>query len=138
LPYEPGELVAVAYAGGEERARTALLSAGEPRRVAVTVDREAIRADAADLAYVAIALEDEAGNLATHRDRPVSVRLSGAGVLAGLGSANPRTEEPFGGTSCTTFDGRALAIVRPTGPGEIGVEVSAEGCEPTALTVRGG
>ena len=138
LAYEPGELVAVAYAGGEERARTALRTAGAPLRVAVTADREAIRADDADLAFVAIALEDEAGNLATHRDRPVSVRVSGAGVLVGLGSANPRTEEPFGGTTCTTFDGRALAIVRPTGPGEIGVEVSAEGCEPTALTVRGG
>ena len=47
----------------------------------------------------------------------------------------PRTEEPFGATRCTTFDGRALAIVRPTGPGEIEIRVSAEGCETVTATV---
>jgi hypothetical protein len=136
VEYEPGELVAVAYAAGAERARTALGSAGDALRVVAAADRDAIRADDTDLAYVTIALEDEAGNSASHRDRPVGVTVSGAGVLAGLGSANPRTEEPFGGAECTTFDGRALAIVRPTGPGDIAVRVEAEGCEPVTVAVR--
>ena len=56
-------------------------------------------------------------------------------MLAGLGSARPDTEEPFGASRCTTFDGRALAIVRPTGPGAIEIRVEAEGCEPVSLTV---
>jgi len=67
--------------------------------------------------------------------RPVTVQVSGPGVLAGLGSARPRTQEPFGGSRCTTFDGRALAIVRPTGPGEITVHVDADGCEPVTSTI---
>ena len=65
----------------------------------------------------------------------MSVDVGGAGVLSGLGSANPRTEEPFGASQCTTFDGRALAIVRPTGPGEIEIRVSADGCETVTATV---
>ena len=44
-------------------------------------------------------------------------RSRGAGVLAGLGSGNPSTAERFDASTWTTFDGRALAIVRPTGPG---------------------
>jgi len=64
------------------------------------------------------------------------VDVGGPGLLAGLGSANPRSEEPFGGSACTTFDGRALAVVRPTGPGEIAVRVEAEGCEPVTVSVR--
>jgi beta-galactosidase len=136
VPYEPGELLAVAYVAGEERRRAMLRTAGGPLRVAASADRAVIRADDTDLAYVAITVEDDAGNVACHRDRRVSVEVGGAGVLSGLGSARPWTEEPFGGTQCTTFDGRALAIVRPTGPGEIEIRVGAEGCETVAVAVR--
>jgi beta-galactosidase len=64
------------------------------------------------------------------------VEVTGAGVLAGLGSADPRTEEAFAGMSGTTFDGRALAIVRPTRPGGITVRVTTDGCDPVTVTVR--
>ena len=63
------------------------------------------------------------------------MNVGGAGELCGLGSANPRTEEPFGASRCTTFDGRALAIVRPTGTGDIEIRVSAEGYEHATATV---
>jgi hypothetical protein len=135
VAYEPGELVAVAYVAGEEQARTALRTAGGPLRLDATADRDAIRADDTDLAYVEITLRDNDGNLANHRDRLVSVRVSGAGALAGLGSANPRSDEPFAASQCTTFDGRALAIVRPTGPGDIEIRVDADGCEPASVTL---
>jgi beta-galactosidase len=135
VPYEPGELVAVAYMAGDEQERTTLKTATGPLRLTTTADRDAIRADDSDLASISITLQDADGNLANHQDRLVSVAVCGAGVLSGLGSANPRTEEPFGASECTTFDGRALAIVRPTGAGEIEIRVSADGCEPATATV---
>ena len=133
--YEPGELVAVSYLAGRQQARAVLRTADDAVRLVATCDRDAIDADDTDLAYVTVALRDDDGTLATHRDRPVTVQVSGPGVLAGLGSARPRTQEPFGGSRCTTFDGRALAIVRPTGPGEITVHVDADGCEPVTSTI---
>lgn len=89
-------------------------------------DRAGLRADDTDLAYIAIELRDEAGVLGTGADVPVTVRVTGAGVLAGLCSGNPRTAERFDATTTSTFDGRALAIVRPTGAGGITVTVTAE------------
>jgi hypothetical protein len=136
VSYEAGELVAVAHAGGAERARAALRTAGGPLRVAASADRPVIRADDTDLAYVTITVVDDAGTVACHRDRRVSVAVGGAGVLSGLGSARPWTEEPFGGSECTTFDGRALAIVRPTGAGEIEIRVGAEDCETVTVALR--
>ena len=56
-------------------------------------------------------------------------------MLQALGSANPVTEEGFNGTRCTTFDGRALAVVRPTGPGRIPLWATAEGCEPQLVEI---
>ena len=73
-PTSPASCVAVAYVAGEEQARTALRTADGPLRLAATADRHAIRADDTDLAYVAIALADDEGNVATHRDRLVSRR----------------------------------------------------------------
>ena len=82
-----------------------------------------------------LGLVDGDGTLHVVRDRRVDVQVDGPGVLQALGSANPATEEGFAGTSCTTFDGRALAIVRPTGEGRITLRATAEGCEPQQVEI---
>ena len=66
-------------------------------------------------------------------DREVTVTVDGPGVLQGFGSAAPATEESYLDDVHTTFDGRALAVVRPTGPGAIIVTVAAEGCDPVRV-----
>lgn len=134
--YEPGELTAIAYRSGAEVGRSTLRSAGPSLRLDVNADRTDIRADTSDVAYVEIVLRDTDGNLANHTDRSVSVDVSGPGFLAGIGSARPTTEERFDASMCTTYDGRAMAIVRASGEGEIRVSVSAEGCAPTTEVIR--
>lgn len=110
-----------------------LLTANDSLRVHAAADRTAIRADDTDLAYIAITLRDADGTLANHRDRQVTV--DGSGVLAGLGTSQPRTEESFHAVTRTTYDGRALAIVRPTGVGEIAVTVAADGMEQATVVI---
>jgi beta-galactosidase len=134
--YRPGELVAVARTKGRERGRCRLVSARGPLVLSVTADRSDLRADDTDLAYLDIVLTDGDGNLRCRADRPVTVEITGPGVLQGLGSARPVTEETFTGGTHTTYDGRALAVLRPTGSGPITVTVTAEECETTSVTVR--
>ncbi len=136
LPYEAGELVAIARSGGRETTRTMLRSISGPIVLRATADRSAIRADDHDLAYVSIELLDADDTMATSSDMTVNVTVDGSGILQGLGSARPDTEESFLAASTTTFEGRALAIVRPTGAGEITVTVSAPGFEDVLVTVR--
>ncbi|MEV5357343.1 glycoside hydrolase family 2 TIM barrel-domain containing protein [Streptomyces sp. NPDC052693] len=133
--HRPGELVAVAYRAGTETGRTSLASAKRNLRLAVTTDRDELCADTRDLAFVALTLTDDSGVVQNALDRDVRVTVSGAGVLQGLGSGAPVTEETFHGAVRRTFDGRALAVVRPAGPGTITVEAVAEGCAPTRLTL---
>jgi beta-galactosidase len=133
--YEPGLLEAVARRDGGESARTAIRSAGEAVLLSAVVDRAVIAADPEDLAFVTLTLVDAEGTLQTSSDRQVAVRVEGPGVLQALGSANPSTEEGFGGTSCGTFEGRALAIVRPTGPGGITLRATIEGCGPQHVEI---
>jgi beta-galactosidase len=135
VTYAPGELVAVARTGGEETGRFALRSATGPVGLAAAADREEIRADDEDLAYVTITLQDATGTVLVGDDRAVTVTLEGPGVLAGFGSAAPATEESYLDHVHTTFDGRALAVVRPIGAGTITVTASAPGCDPVRVTV---
>jgi beta-galactosidase len=127
--YEPGVVEAVAFRNGAEVGRAAIRSAAAPVLLEATVDRAVITADPEDLAFVTLRLVDEDGVLHVARDCTVTVEVDGPAVLQALGSANPATEEGFTGPSCTTFDGRALAVVRPTGPGRITLRATAPGCE---------
>jgi beta-galactosidase len=136
LPYEPGELVAVGRVGEKETGRSVLRSLSGPVRLIATADRSVIHADDSDLAYVAIEFRDGDGTLATSTDATVEVAVDGPAVLQGLGSARPDTEESFLTAAASTFEGRALAIIRPTGAGQIIVTVSAAGFEDASVAVR--
>lgn len=136
--YRPGELVAIGRTDGVETGRHTLRTAGGDTRLALSAERTEIAADADDLAFVEIALTDAAGTTVGDADRIVRVSIDGPGVLAGIGTGRARTEESFGATEVTTYDGRAIAVVRPTGAGAITVTVRAEGLENATLEVTAG
>ena len=131
----PGELLAVAYRSGLEVGRSSLRSAGGPLRLTAEADRPVVRATGGDLAYVDLTLVDEHGTCHSSADRLVSVEVSGSGVLAGFGSAAPSTEEGFDATQRHTYEGRALAVLRPTAAGKIRLTATAPGCDPVDVVV---
>lgn len=135
IEYLPGEIVAVAYTNGVETGRTSLSSAGSEVNLKIEIDRKQIFANDNDLAFVIISLVDEKGILKPLDDRQVSVKVEGAGILQGFGSGNPRTEESFCDFVHTTFDGKALAVIRPTTTGIINLTVEAEGCITQTETI---
>ncbi|WP_436789655.1 glycoside hydrolase family 2 protein [Yinghuangia sp. YIM S10712] len=133
--YEPGELVAISYRDGVETGRHALRSATGPLRLRAEADRPVITAAGGDVAYITLTLIDTDATCHTAADRPVRVEVSGAGVLQGFGSAEPSTEERFDATERHTYQGRALAVLRPTGPGKIRLLATATDCEPAEIWV---
>jgi beta-galactosidase len=135
VEFEPGEVEAVSYVGGREQARTILRSASGPLHLDATAERAVIAATTADLAYIPIAVRDRAGNLAHAQDWLITVSVEGPAVLQALGSGRPEQLERFDTGEHTSFDGHALAIVRPTGAGEITVRIQAEGLEPVTVVV---
>ncbi|MBI4899368.1 MAG: glycoside hydrolase family 2 protein [Actinobacteria bacterium] len=131
--YRPGELTAVTYRKGREHGRSTLRTVPlDSLRLTATADRTVLLDNDADLSYIAVELLGD-GMLATGADRPVTVSVTGSGRLEGMCSANPKTLERFSDPTWRTFDGRALAVVRPTGAGTISVTCSAEGLAPVTV-----
>ena len=110
----------------ENSSRSPTVTASD-RVLVASADRSRIQPDPGDLAYISIEFRDGRDVLNSSEDALVHVSVDGPGELVALGSARPATEDRFDSTSCTTFDGRALAIVRPTGEGQITVTVRSPG-----------
>jgi hypothetical protein len=127
--YHPGELTAVAIRDGQEVGVSSLRTRLDDVRLVLAADRADLRADGSDLAYIAIELADSRGTLATDAAAVVSVEIEGPGVLAAFANAQPDSTEEFRAATRTTYDGRALAIVRPLGPGSITVRATAAGLD---------
>jgi len=99
-------------------------------------ERSEVRVDGSDLAFVEIAIADATGIVAVEEVRDVRVGVDGPGELIPLGSAQPDSEERFDSDSRRSFNGRVLAVVRPTGPGDIVVRAIAEGLRSDEVTIR--
>ena len=137
IPYQPGVLEAVAYAGGREIARRKLETVGSPARLRVTTERSKIGRTRQDLAYVAIEILDAQGRRVADAERKLTVRVEGPAELAGFGSANPHAVGSFQASSAQSFRGRALAILRAKpGKGPVRVIVQADGLEGASVTLR--
>lgn len=129
LPYEPGVLTAKIFdKDGRETKAASLVSAGNELQIRVEAENSSLRSNGQDLAYLRISVTDAAGIVHIYPDREISVEVTGAGSLQGLGSGAIFTEDSFVEGSCHTFYGRALAVVRAGyEPGEIRVKVRCSG-----------
>ena len=133
-PYKPGSVVARGYRDGVEVAVDELRTAGDAVAIRLRADRTDLAADGQDLSHIDIELVDAQGLVVPDADRPVRIRVEGAGRFLCMdngdtadGGAQLRPDKP----SCF---GRALAVVqagRVAGP--LRVIASADGLPDAEL-----
>ena len=136
VPYEPGELVATGETRNRAPVEVRLRTAGDPARLRLVPDRDRIRADRTDLAYVLVEVLDAHGVLVPHVRPTVRVALQGQGELAAFSSADPLDTHSFRGTACRVYRGVCQAILRPTGPGTMTLYAEAGRLLPAVARVR--
>ena len=137
--YEPGELKAFGLTDGKETKIKLLKTTGAASKIRLTADRSVINASRNDLSYVTVEVVDDKGNLVSDSDLPLTFSVTGVGEAAAIGSANPTDMRSFKSPICTTFRGRCLVILRPTGKvGEIILTAEGAGVasDLTKVTVK--
>ncbi|HDR88115.1 MAG TPA: DUF4982 domain-containing protein [Bacteroidetes bacterium] len=137
VPWEEGRIVAEGRIDGEVVARHELVTAGKPRRLVLEADRDTIRADGLDLSYITVQVTDRNGIPVPRAGHRVKFTVSGAGSLAGTGSADILSNESFTSPVRRVFQGKALLIVRShRTPGVIRVRAEAEGLPAARLEIQ--
>lgn len=136
VPFEPGELKAVARRGGKAVATDVLRTAGRPHAVRLTADRDALPADGRSLLFVTAEIVDARGTVVPDAEHLITFDVRG-GSLAGLDNGRQESAERYQATTRTAFHGKALAIVRAgTGPGALKVTARADGLRAGTATAR--
>lgn len=117
VTYEPGELVAVSYdKAGKELGRARLKSGGKEPRLTLLPEQSSL--SSGDLCYIRLQYTDGHGQVLPLARGEISVEAEG-GTLLALGSANPYNERGFLTDRTDTYYGEALAIVKPSGEGDV-------------------
>lgn len=134
--YQPGEVVAIAYAGGQEVGRDVLQTAGESA-VCLTADKTALRAGSGDLCHVEIELRDGNAVLDMAAQTEATVCVSGPVQLLGCGSGNPVTEEKYQDVTHALYEGRLLAVLKAgSETGKATVTVTVPGKEDAVIEIQ--
>ena len=137
VPYEPGTLIAHCFDNGKEAASQTLKTTGKPAAIRLVADRTRIKADRNDLSYVRAEIIDSKGNIVPDADNiVVNFGVTGSGMIAGVGSGDPRDMSSFQQPKKKAYQGICLVIIRPeTIPGKINVRATAEGLKEASLLI---
>jgi beta-galactosidase len=128
VPYEAGELKAVALKDGKEIETKVLKTTGKPSKIRLTADRSEIKASRNDLSYVTVEVIDDAGNLVPDATIAIQFKVEGTGELAAVENGNPTDMKSFRQPQVNSFKGKCLVILRPTGmAGEIKLKAESAG-----------
>jgi len=135
--YEPGTLRAEGEPGDPDSNRVELTTVGDPAAISLNPDRDTITADGQDLSFIDVEVTDDKGRLQPNADQEISFDLTGPGSIQGLGNADVRSLEPYQGSQCRVFHGRALVVIRSTKtPGTIVLHATGPGLSDTSCAVQ--
>lgn len=135
VPFEPGELRAVASRNGEEVATDVLHTAGEAHTLRLTPDRFAIDADGRSLSFVTVEVVDEDGVVVPSADDLVHFSVS-AGSLVGVDNGRQESAENYKASERAAFNGKLLAMIQSGDrSGPIVITATGDGLQPATTTV---
>ena len=126
--YQPGELKAIAYKNGEEWAEQIIQTTGPAAQLKLTADRSTIAADGDDLSFVTVQVLDAEGRFVPDANITIDFSLEGPGKIVATDNGDPTDMTAFSSSQRSSFNGLALAIVRP----------KKGATTPLTLTVRSG
>jgi len=91
--YAPGTLRAQGYRAGQPVGEAAVVTAGAPAALRLTADRQRLRADGADVAVVAVQVNDAQGIPVPTAGDEIHFALQGPGRIIGVGNGDPAGHE---------------------------------------------
>lgn len=129
--YQPGVLEAVSYRNGKELSRDTVETVGKPVKLVLRPEQTEGKAGGQSLFFVMAELQDQNGRRVPWVSLPMTASVEGAANLLSFASANPITDENYESGSITSFEGRAMAILRSGRvPGKAVLTVKCDGFDP--------
>ena len=134
VKYEPGILEARGTKDGKVVLTAKQETTGEPETIRLTPDRAEIDADGEDVCVLRVEVLDKDGRPVPTADVPVLFKVTGEGLLIGVGNGDPNCQESDKEPKRSLFNGLAQVIVQANRtPGTITVEAHTGDWPPPKL-----
>jgi len=137
VPYEKGELKAVARVKGKKVAEHVLKTAEMPVKIQLNPDVKTLNANGLDLAYIEVSMVDKDGITVPDADRLLNFELEGEGILSGVANGDIFSDEPWVAPAKTTYKGKCLVVIRSTlKKGKVVLRVTGEGLAGETIEIQ--
>lgn len=129
VPFEKGNLKAVAKKDGVIVAEKEIDTAGEAKAIKLTPEKRVIEANGESLSFVTVDIVDENGVVVPNAENLVDFEVEG-GALVGVDNGNAASVERYKDTKRKAFSGKALAILQSSNEaGPITIKATSKGLE---------
>lgn len=137
IPYESGTLKAVSYLNGREVKRQELKTAGVPVSIRLTADRQTIKADGKDLAFVTVEVLDADGLVVPIADNLITFSIKGNGYITGTDNGDPTDHHSLKKPERKLFNGKAICILQSNGKdGEMILTANSVNLKGASITLK--
>ncbi len=136
--YEPGTLKAVAYKNGKVWAEEEVKTTGQPAKLAISADRNVIKADGKDLSFITVKIMDENNLLVPNANNEIEFSVEGPSEIVATDNGDPTDMTEFPSKKRNTFNGLALGIIRSLEgqKGTIMVNVKSFGLKDATIVLQ--
>ncbi len=136
VKYEPGSVKVVARKDGKVVGEKEIRTAGEPKKIRLTSDRNTLNADGKDLSFVTVEIVDAEGNLCPLADNLVHFEVEGNLFIAGVDNGSQTSMERFKDNKRKAFNGKCLVVLQNAGKaGAARLKAVAEGLEDAVVEI---
>ena len=137
VKYAPGILEARGMKDGKTVLTATHETTGAPVKVVLSADRDEIAADGEDLAIIRVETLDHDRRRVPVADNLIRFKVSGEGLLIGVGNGDPNCQESDKGSQRSLFNGLAQVILQSTKrPGPVTIDATSEGLEAATLSIQ--
>ena len=112
VEYETGTLKAVGINNGKTVANYELKTHGKPAKIVLTADKTRLANDWNDVIFVTAAVTDENGVMIPRANDLIDFKISGAGVVAAVDSADNNSREAFQASQRKAYQGKCLTMIK--------------------------
>ncbi len=137
VTFAKGTIKAVGRNKGKEVVSEELKTAGEPAKIILSADKNAIANSWDDVSYVTATVVDANGVPCPMADKILTFTATGAGVVSATDNAALGNQEVFSSPVRHSYKGKAIGLIKANAPsGKITVKVTSPGLADGTITIE--
>ncbi len=128
IPYEVGNITAIAKKDGKVYAQHQLETTGQPVRLMMETENANWKGDGMDLQYVRVYAVDKKGRVVPTADGIVEFSVDGEASIIAVDNGDHSSNDLFDGNRKRLYEGFAMAILRSSrNPGKVKISATCSG-----------